>query len=156
MATDTTKMTVTVREYLTGAVGNIPVLDSTLKMCLFRAKALTYETDVDDGEGHVERKTENTSFDTDISLLSERQSDLSLAWLYATVAGYTAQSGTITDRDADWEHSEGSFRITDKLRDLYKSYADELFSKWDEPTLFTSEWGFVGRGIRNPRNYNPR
>ena len=153
MATDTEKMVVTVKEYLTGAVGNITVSDSTLKMCLYKADALTYETDIDDGEGHVSRETVNTSFDTDISLLSEKQSDLSLAWLYATVAGYTAQSGTILDKSADWEHSEGSFRITDKLRELYKASADELFEKWGEPTLFSDKWGLVGHGIRNKRKY---
>ena len=76
---------------------------------------------------------------------------MSLAWMYATVAGYSAQSGSVTDKDADWEHSEGSFRITDKLRELYKKYADELFAKWGEPLLFSDSWGFVGRGIRNPR-----
>lgn len=148
MADETTKMTITVREYLTGAVGNIPVADNTLKMCLYRGGALSYDTEID---GEI---TESyTSFDTDIDLLSEKQRDLSLAWVYATVAGYTAQSGTVTDRDADWEHAEGSFRITDKLRELYKNYADELFAKWDEPLLFSDEWGFVGRGVRNPRNY---
>ena len=148
MADEATKMIVTVKEYLTGAVGNIPVSDSTLKVCLHNADALTYEEIVDNVP-----KLSYTSFDMDVDLLSERQRDLSLAWLYATVAGYTAQSGTVTDRDADWEHSEGSFRVTDKLRALYKQYADELFAKWDEPLLFSDNWGFVGRGISNPRNY---
>lgn len=145
MADATEKMTITVKEYLTGAVGNIPVTDGTLKMCLYRGGALSYETE---GEGE---DLSYTSFDTDVDLLSEKQRDLSLAWLYATVAGYTASSSTVSDKSADWEHSEGGFRITDKLRELYKQYADELFAKWDEPTLFTDEWGFVGRGFCNPR-----
>ena len=147
MATDMTKMVVTVREML--SAGNIPVTDETRKRCLSKAGALSYEI-VEEGE----TKVVYTTFDTDSELLSERQRDLSLAWLYADVAGYSAQSGTVTDKDADWEHSEGSFRMTDKLRDLYKKLADELFAKWDEPTLFSDNWGFVGRGIRNPRNYN--
>ena len=53
-------MVLTVKEYLTGAVGNVPVSDSTMKMCLFRADALTYE---EDGEA------KDTQFDTDISLV---------------------------------------------------------------------------------------
>ena len=146
MATDMTKIVVTVREML--SVSNIPIVDETRKRCLSKANALSYEV-VEEGE----TKVEYTTFDTDSELLSEKQRDLSLAWLYAEVAGYSAQSGTITDKDADWEHSEGSFRITDKLRDLYKKLADELFAKWDEPTLFSDDWGFVGRGIRNPRKY---
>lgn len=146
MATENEKMVITVREYLTGAVGNIPVADNTLKMCLYRGNALTYEVIGEEEEA-------NTTFDTDIDLLSEKQRDLSLAWLYATVAGYTAESSSVLDKDADWEHSEGSFRMTDKLRDLYKRYADELFEKWDEPLMFSDSWGFVGRGIRNPRKY---
>ena len=146
MATDMTKMVVTVREML--SVSNIPIEDETRKRCLSKANALSYEV-VEEGE----TKVVYTTFDTDSELLSEKQRDLSLAWLYAEVAGYSAQSGTITDKDADWEHSEGSFRMTDKLRDLYKKLADELFAKWDEPTLFSDDWGFVGRGIRNPRKY---
>ena len=140
------KMVVTVREML--SVSNIPIVDETRKRCLSKANALSYEV-VEEGE----TKEVYTTFDTDSELLSEKQRDLSLAWLYAEVAGYSAQSGTITDKDADWEHSEGSFRMTDKLRDLYKKLADELFAKWDEPTLFSDDWGFVGRGIRNPRKY---
>jgi len=146
MADETQKMSITVREYLTGAVGNIPVADPTLKMCLYRGGALTYKAE-EDGE----EKEYNTSFDTDIDCLSEKQRDLSLAWIYATVAGYSAQSGSVTEKSADWEHSEGSFRMTDKMRELYKKYADELFEKWDEPLLFSDEWDFVGRGICNPR-----
>ena len=146
MATDMAKMVVTVREML--SVSNIPIVDETRKRCLSKANALSYEV-VEEGE----TKEVYTTFDTDSELLSEKQRDLSLAWLYAEVAGYSAQSGTITDKDADWEHSEGSFRMTDKLRDLYKKLADELFAKWDEPTLFSDDWGFVGRGIRNPRKY---
>ena len=144
MATDMTKIVVTVREML--SVSNIPIVDETRKRCLSKANALSYEV-VEEGE----TKVEYTTFDTDSELLSEKQRDLSLAWLYAEVAGYSAQSGTITDKNADWEHSEGGFRMTDKLRDLYKKLADELFAKWDEPTIFSDNWGFVGRGIRNPR-----
>ena len=146
MATDMTKMVVTVKEML--SVSNIPIEDETRKRCLSKANALSYEV-VEEGE----TKVVYTTFDTDSELFSEKQRDLSLAWLYAEVAGYSAQSGTITEKDADWEHSEGSFRMTDKLRDLYKKLADELFAKWDEPTLFSDDWGFVGRGIRNPRKY---
>lgn len=145
MATDMTKkMVVTVRELL--SVANIPVTDETRKRCLSRADALSYEVE----EGGV-KKVVYTTFETDSELLSERQRDLSLAWLYADVAGYSAQSGNVTDKDADWEHSEGSFRMTDKQRAIYEKRADELFAKWDEPTMFDDSWGFVGRGIHNPR-----
>lgn len=146
MATDMQKMVVTVREML--SVSNIPVTDEARKRCLSKAKALSYEI-TEDGV----TKEVYTTFDTDSELLSEKQRDLSLAWLYADVAGYTAQSGTVTEEDADWKKSEGSFRITDNLRNLYKNLADELFAKWDEPLLFCEEWGIVGRGIRNPRKY---
>lgn len=144
MGTDMTKMVVTVKEML--SVANIPVTDETRKRCLSRANALSYEIEV---EGV--KKEEYTTFDTDSELLSEKQRDLSLAWLYADVAGYSAQSGNVTDKDADWEHSEGSFRMTDKQRAIYEKRADELFEKWDEPTLFSENWGFVGHGMCNPR-----
>lgn len=144
MDTDMTKMVTTVREML--GVGNLPVTDEIRKRCLTKADALTYEVEEEGG-----KKEYYTTFDTDSSLLSEKQRDLSLAWLYVEVAGYSASSSNIKDKDGNWEHSEGSFRMTNEQRDLYKEYADELFAKWDEPTIFSNDWGFVGRGFCNPR-----
>jgi len=144
-------MVLTVKEYLTGAVGNVPVSDSTMKMCLFKADALTYETvKTDEETGEEVRTTENTQFDTDVDLLSKRQQDLSLAWLYATVAGYTSQAQNVSDRDADWEHSEGSYRMSASVLKDYLEKANRIFEEYGLETISVARWGFVGRGIRYP------
>ena len=135
-------MVLTVKEYLTGAVGNVPVSDSTIKMCLFKADALTYMTE--EGE-------ENTQYDTDINLLSQRQQDLVLAWLYATVAGYTSQAQNVSDRDADWEHSEGSYRMSASVLKDYLAKANKIFEEYGLETISTQHWGFVGHGFCYPR-----
>ena len=142
MAESSAKMVLTVKEYLTGAVGNVPVSDSTIKMCLFKADALTYMTE--EGE-------ENTQYDTDINLLSQRQQDLVLAWLYATVAGYTSQAQNVSDRDADWEHSEGSYRLSASVLKDYLAKANKIFEEYGLETISTQHWGFVGHGFCYPR-----
>ena len=135
-------MVLTVKEYLTGAVGNVPVSDSTIKMCLFKADALTYMTE--EGE-------ENTQYDTDINLLSQRQQDLVLAWLYATVAGYTSQAQNVSDRDADWEHSEGSYRMSASVLKDYLAKANKIFEEYGLETISTNHWKMVGHGFPYPR-----
>ena len=135
-------MVLTVKEYLTGAVGNIPVSDSTMKMCLFKADALTYETD--GGE-------ENTTYDTDINLLSKRQQDLTLAWLYATVAGYSSQSQNVSDKSADWEHTEGSYRMSASVLRDYLNKANKIFDEYGLETISTTHWKMFGQGFPYPR-----
>jgi hypothetical protein len=152
MATESDKMVVTVREYLTGGVGNVPVSDATMKMCLFKAEALTYEAvEVDPETDEPVTVTKDTQFDTDIELLSKRQQDLSLAWLYATVAGYTSSAQNVTDKDADWEHSEGSYRMNAKVLADYLAKANKIFEDYGLDTINLSKWGFVGRGFCYPR-----
>ena len=135
-------MVLTVKEYLTGAVGNVPVSDSTIKMCLFRADALTYD---EDGE------EKDTQFDTDITLLSKRQQDLTLAWLYATVAGYSSQSQNVSDKSADWEHTEGSYRMSASVLRDYLNKANKIFKEYGLETISTQRWGIVGHGFPYPR-----
>ena len=152
MAEDNAKMVVTVKEYLTGAVGNIPVSDSTMKTCLMKADALTYETvEVDPESGEEVRKTENTSFDTDVTLLSKRQQDLVLAWLYATVAGYSSQSQNVSDKDADWEHTEGSFRMAASVLRDYLNKANKIFEEYGLETISATRWKIYGHGFPYPR-----
>jgi len=142
MAESCANMVLTVKEYLTGAVGNVPVSDSTMKMCLFRAGALTYETAV--GE-------ENTTYNTDITLLSKRQQDLALAWLYATVAGYSSQSQNVSDKDADWEHTEGSYRMSASVLRDYLNKANKIFEEYGLETISTNHWKMYGQGFPYPR-----
>jgi hypothetical protein len=142
MAEGSAKMVLTVKEYLTGAVGNVPVSDSTMKMCLYMADALTYE----DGD-----TVEVTTFNTDVTLLSKRQRDLALAWLYATVAGYTSSSQNVSDKDADWEHSEGSYRMSASVLKDYLAKANKIFEEYGLETISTTRWKMFGHGFPYPR-----
>ena len=152
MAEGNAKMVLTVKEYLTGAVGNIPVSDSTMKTCLFQADALTYETEkIDEETGETVKTTEYTQFDTDIELLSPRQKDLTLAWLYAKVAGYSAQSQNVSDKSADWEHTEGSSRLTQADKNRYEALANKIFEEYGLETISTNHWKMVGHGFPYPR-----
>jgi hypothetical protein len=151
MAEGSAKMVLTVKEYLTGAVGNVPVSDSTMKMCLFKADALTYETvKTDEETGEEVRTTENTQFDTDVELLSKRQQDLTLAWLYATVAGYTSQAQNVSDKSADWEHSEGSYRMSASVLKDYLAKANKIFEEYGLETISTNRWKMFGHGFPYP------
>ena len=45
---------------------------------------------------------------TPVIELTEKQKDLSMAYLYIRVASNPILSSKVTERDADWEHSEGN------------------------------------------------
>lgn len=95
--------------------------------------------------------------DAEISIydLTPRQRDLCIAYLYIRLATNPSRSSRITDRDADWEHSEGSEQWTASQLQQFLILARKLLEKWGEDTSLiddiTPQWGFVGRNIRNPR-----
>lgn len=82
---------------------------------------------------------------------TERERDLSSAWLYLWIAGGPSQRGSVRDADADWEHSEGGERMSADTIRRYLSMANDIFSKYDLPEVGGERWGFVGHGLRNPR-----
>lgn len=90
---------------------------------------------------------------TNYSEATERQKDLSLAWLYVWVAGSPTQSGGWTEEDADWKQSENGERMSASVLKQYLAMANDIFDKYDLPLMGGDKWGFVGRGIRNPRIY---
>lgn len=77
--------------------------------------------------------------------LSERQKDLGLAYLIIRIAFNPITSQSVTDKDGDWEHSEGSEQWSKSqlqqflilARDLLKKYGltdqriESLAPKWD-------------------------
>jgi len=96
---------------------------------------------------------ENPDKDTDISKLSLKERELCLAWLYMWIAGSPTQSGGWTEEDADWKQTENGERMSASVLKQYLAMANEIFDKYDLPTQGGEKWGFVGRGIRNPRRY---
>lgn len=66
------------------------------------------------------------------------------------------QSGGTSEEDADWKHTVNGERMSAGVLKQYLAMANDIFDKYDMPTVGEERWGFVGRGIRNPRNYSTR
>jgi hypothetical protein len=122
----------TIKDYLEGKVRNISIPEKALV-------SICADAGVDPS--------------TNFSEATERQKDLSLAWLYVWVAGSPTQSGGWTEEDADWKSSENGERMSASVLKQYLAMANEIFDKYDLPLMGGDKWGFVGRGIRNPRRY---
>lgn len=122
----------TIKDYLEGKVRNITIPEKALL-------SICADAEVDPT--------------TNYSEATERQKDLSLAWLYVWVAGSPTQSGGWTEEDADWKQSENGERMSASVLKQYLAMANDIFDKYDLPLMGGDKWGFVGRGIRNPRIY---
>lgn len=124
--------TYTIGDYLKGKVRNITIPDtSLLSICADAGiEPLTLYADT-----------------------TQQQKDLALAWLYVWVAGSPTQTGSNTEEDADWKHTEGGERMSAGVLKQYLSMANDIFDKYDLPLVGEEYWGFVGRGIHNPRKY---
>ena len=90
--------------------------------------------------------------------LTEKQKDLGMAYLYLRVASNPIMSSKVTDRDADWEHSEGNEQWSRSQLQQFLILARTLLEKWGitSPLLesIAPKWCIVGRGHRNIRKYN--
>ena len=152
----------TVQKYLCGKVRNITVPDDAVATIIMDAgvepKEVERESDSSSSDSSSSSGTvlEPVTKDTDITLLTVRERELCVAWLYVWVASSPTQTGSTTDEDADWKHTEGGERMSAKDKEHYLDMANEIFEKYDLPPVGEENWGFVGRGIHNPRNYNPR
>jgi len=128
----------TIEQYLSGKVRNINVPDTAISTIIMDAGITSVE---------------DANKDTDISKLTLRERELCLAWLYVWIAGSPTQSGGWTEKDADWESSENGERMSASVLKQYLAMANDIFDKYDLPLQGGDKWGFVGRGIRNPRRY---
>ena len=128
----------TLEKYLSGKVRNINVPDNAISTII-----------MDAGITSVEEPNK----DTDVSLLSLRERELCLAWLYVWIGGSPTQSGGWNEEDADWKKSENGERMSASVLKQYLAMANDIFDKYDLPLVGGDKWGFVGRGIRNPRRY---
>lgn len=146
----------TIGDYLSGKVRNITVPDTTIASIIMDAGCTTVEVEVEttdevSGETTTTTQTQQVTKDTDVTLLTEQQRELCLAWLYVWISGSPTQTGATRDADADWEHSEGGERMSANVLKRYLTMANDIFDKYDLPLVDDDSWGFVGRGFRNPR-----
>lgn len=128
----------TIEQYLSGKVRNINVPDNAIATIIMDAGITSVE---------------NPSKETDVTLLSIKERELCLAWLYVWIAGSPTQSGGFTEQDADWQSRTDGERMSASVLKQYLAMANEIFKKYDMPLIGGDSWGFVGRGIRNPRRY---
>ena len=93
---------------------------------------------------------------TPAAYLTPKQKDLAFAYLLIRLAFSPMTSQKVTDKDGDWEHTEGSEQWSkDQLRDMLR-LAGSLLSKWgiEDPRLKgLSKWGMKGSGFHNIRRY---
>lgn len=87
--------------------------------------------------------------------LTEKQKDLSLAYLLIRIAFNPIQSQKVTDKDGDWEHSEGSEQWSRSQLMQYLILARDLLAKWgitdSRVESLVPKWGMKGSGFRNIR-----
>lgn len=130
MSTDST-----IKDFLQGEIRGIKIPDATLQGIYLKA-GITGETYLDE--------------------LTEKQRELATAWSYVWIATGPATTERWSESDGDWSQSGGGESYTaTQLRTLLR-LADEIFKKYDLPTVNGNEWGMRAGGIRNIRHSNTR
>ena len=125
----------TIEQYLKGKVRNITVPDEALLSILA-------ENEIESGAAYGE--------------LTQKQRDLALAGLYVWVAMSPTTSQKVSDKDADWEHSEGGETMWANVLNRFLRMANEIYDKYKMPLVGNNRWGMVGRGFHDIRNYGGR
>ena len=88
---------------------------------------------------------------------TEKQKDLALAYLLIRIAFNPVMSQRVTDKDGDWEHSEGSEQWSKSQLMQFLILARDLLAKWGivDPRIeaVAPKWGMKGTGFRKIRRY---
>ena len=125
---------VTAEEYIQSISPNANVSESTVKGILIDA-------DIEAGTPATE--------------LSEKQKDIALAYLLIRIAFNPIQSQRVSDKDGDWEHSEGSEQWSRSQLLQFLVLARDLLSKWGITDAriesLAPKWGMKGTGFRKIR-----
>lgn len=92
---------------------------------------------------------------TPYSDLTEKDRDLCQAYFYIRLAMNPIQSQRVTDKDGDWEHSEGSEHWSPLQMQQFLLLARDLLKKWgitdSRVNVLAPKWGFKGTGFRYKR-----
>lgn len=120
----------TIKDFLQGEIRGIQIPDTTLQG-IYLKSGISGETYLDE--------------------LTDRQRELATAWSYVWIATGPATTARWSESDGDWSQSGGGEAYTaTQLRTLLR-LADEIFKKYDLPTVNGNEWGMRVGGIRNIR-----
>ena len=92
------------------------------------------------------------SAEADYRTATKKQKDLSLAYLYKWIASPVIRTGGYSEEDADWKSSENGEQFSAKMLEKYIDMANDIFEEYGLPLIGEGDWGFVGRGICNPKD----
>lgn len=128
------QINVTAEEYIQSISPNANVSESTVKGILIDAGIVA---------------------GTPATELTEKQKDLALAYLLIRIAFNPIQSQRVSDKDGDWEHSEGSEQWSRSQLLQFLVLARDLLSKWGITDAriesLAPKWGMKGTGFRKIR-----
>lgn len=89
--------------------------------------------------------------------LTEKQKDLSLAYLLIRFSFNPLMSQRVTDKDGDWEHTEGSEQWSRSQLMQFLILARDLLAKWGITDAriesIVPKWGMKGSGFHKIRRY---
>lgn len=129
MSTDST-----IKDFLQGEIRGLEIPESSLRSIYIKAGITN----------------ENAYLDE----LTEKQRELATAWTYVWIATGPATTAKWSESDGDWSQSSGGEVYTaTQLRTLLR-LADDIFKKYNLPTVGKNEWGMRIGGIRNIRYTN--
>ena len=127
---------ITAEEYVKSISPNANISESTIKGILIDAA--------------IEEGTPATE-------LTEKQKDLSLAYLLIRIAFNPIMSQKVTDKDGDWEHSEGSEQWSRSQLQQFLILARDLLAQWGITDAriesLAPKWGMKGTGFHKIRRY---
>lgn len=95
--------------------------------------------------------------DIPVTELTEKNKDLALAYLLIRIVFSPSSSKTVTDRDADWEHTESGEQWSSDQLVQYLKLARALLEKWgikdERIESLLPKWGMKGTGFHKIRRY---
>jgi hypothetical protein len=133
---DTENQIITAEEYVKTLSPNANVSESTVKGVLIDAG-------IDAGTPATE--------------LTEKQKDLALAYLLIRIAFNPIMSQKVTDKDGDWEHTEGSEQWSRSQLMQFLILSRDLLAKWGITDAriesLAPKWGMKGSGFHKIRRH---
>lgn len=133
---DTENQIITAEDYIKSISPNANVSESTVKGILIDAS--------------IEAGTPAKD-------LTEKQKDLAFAYCLLRIAFNPLMSQKVTDKDGDWEHSEGSEQWSRSQLMQFLKLARDLLAKWGITDAriesIAPKWGMKGSGFHKIRRY---
>lgn len=128
---------ITAEEYIRSIFPNANVSENTVKSVLIDA---------------------GIAADTPAICLTEKEKDLAYAYLLIRMSFNPLMSQKVTDKDGDWEHSEGSEQWAASQLTQFLRLARDLLAKWgiSDPRIesIVPKWGMKGSGFHCIRRYS--